>query len=208
MAQATNPTPHPELPHPELPHPELVEGRRTRGFAAVSGKPLQCLHIAANERFLLCPRPTFQLALGRYPVGDPVEFLREDQLDRAPGLGIAAKGAVVMLGDAPSQARARRPGVVAPIPAFHDVNVSPHRVHPAPSSFDKLRMRRCAGGGNKQHPHPELSRHTRDEVCLNILILSLSKDEDVALSSFDKLRMRFCLLPQPIYSPHPLTSSG
>jgi hypothetical protein len=62
---------------------------------------LQGTEVAPHQCFLLRPRPTFDLPLDRDLVGKPLKPLREDEYDRPPLRGKAAKISGIVLGDPP-----------------------------------------------------------------------------------------------------------
>src|SRR5258707_12628863 len=108
--------------------------------------PPQGFIVAANQRFFLRPPPAFELTLGRDGIGDAVEFLVEDELHRAARRRIAAKAALVVLGNAPLQRVARRPDIVGSVAAEQDVDVGAHlRCIIIRASFDRRATRASSG---------------------------------------------------------------
>src|SRR5262249_1505692 len=123
-------SPHPERSRREAAASSKDEGRRTHSATATSPLPLrqltQRIHIPADQRFLLRAGPTFELALGGNRIGDAIEILLEDELDRPAACGIAAKAAGIVLREPILQRGARAADVVRAVGAAEDVDVSVH----------------------------------------------------------------------------------
>lgn len=85
--------------------------------------------IAPDQRVLLRPAPTLQLALVGDGILDPRALLGPDQGDRTPRAGVAAVGPVAMLAQPPVQrVPASRPDVVAAVRAKQHVDEGGHGI--------------------------------------------------------------------------------
>src|SRR5512132_2463191 len=80
------------------------------------------LEIAGNKRFLLPPRPAFDLALGGDCINDPIEQLRKNQCDGTARCRVAVVMAGIMLADTFVEAGACRASIEAAIGTAQNVD--------------------------------------------------------------------------------------
>src|SRR3954466_4231374 len=104
---------------------------------------LQCVKVAANERFFLGTAPAFPLPLGGNCIRNTSEFLVVHKRHRSPSFRVPTKCTLIMFSNAAFKSSARRPDIVAVIGAAKNVDECCHLVCGHPS---RRSATRCFSG--------------------------------------------------------------